>query len=410
VQAVAGKNGVVLMSKYLKNAFATEGLINIVFLDAAGKEISNTPMAELPPNYEAYMMKATQDGSVVIVADFGKTKSTVYPDLPLGVNIRRIQSNGTASMNKSIEFGFVQAQACPFKEDNTPLYMEAPSLRVLDVVENEGKLSFVAESYFLKKIVMTPTAGTTVTSTFDADLTLGDIYVINDDDAELKNMSSTDDLTSTKDLNARTKDVNAKRVAIIYFENSSDDPSLNKLKKGLADMMITDLSNINMLNIVERDRLEAILKEQKLSRSSQVDPATAAKVGKLLGAQVILTGGYFEMMGSLRIDARFIDVETGKILKSDGVDGAASSFFKIQKQLSWKIIKNLDTKISDKEKADLTKLENSKNISLEDTKIYSEALDLYDNGKLEQAKTLFDKLITKYPDFQAAKNSRLKIK
>jgi TolB-like protein len=239
---------------------------------------------------------------------------------------------------------------------------------------------------------------------------LKDVKQIVSGDAELKNMSSTDDLTATKDLNARTKDINAKRVAIIYFENSSDDPSLNKLKKGLADMMITDLSNINMLNIVERDRLEAILKEQKLSRSSQVDPATAAKVGKLLGAQVILTGGYFEMMGSLRIDARFIDVETGKILKSDGVDGAASSFFKIQKQLSWKIIKNLDTKISDKEKADLTKLENSKNISLEDTKIYSEALDLYDNGKLEQAKTLFDKLITKYPDFQAAKNSRLKIK
>jgi TolB-like protein len=239
---------------------------------------------------------------------------------------------------------------------------------------------------------------------------LKDVKEIVSGDAELKNMSSTDDLTATKDLNARTKDVNAKRVAIIYFENSSDDASLNKLKKGLADMMITDLSNINMLNIVERDRLEAILKEQKLSKSSQVDPATAAKVGKLLGAQIILTGGYFEMMGSLRIDARFIDVETGKILKSDGVDGASSSFFKIQKQLSWKIIKNLDTKISDKEKADLVKLENSKNISLEDTKIYSEALDLYDNGKLEQAKTIFDKLITKYPDFQAAKNIRSKIK
>ena len=239
---------------------------------------------------------------------------------------------------------------------------------------------------------------------------LKDVKEIVSGDAELKNMSSTDDLTATKDLNARTKDVNAKRVAIIYFENSSDDASLNKLKKGLADMMITDLSNINMLNIVERDRLEAILKEQKLSKSSQVDPASAAKVGKLLGAQIILTGGYFEMMGSLRIDARFIDVETGKILKSDGVDGASSTFFKIQKQLSWKIIKNLDTKISDKEKADLVKLENSKNISLEDTKIYSEALDLYDNGKLEQAKTIFDKLITKYPDFQAAKNIRSKIK
>ena len=133
--------------------------------------------------------------------------------------------------------------------------------------------------------------------------------------SELKNMSSTDDLTATKELNARTKDVNAKRLAIIYFDNSGDDPSIDKLKKGLADMLITDLSNISMLNIVERDKLEAILKEQKLSNSKQFDPNTAAKVGKLLGAQIILTGGYFEMMGSLRIDARFIDVESGKKLK-----------------------------------------------------------------------------------------------
>ena len=222
--------------------------------------------------------------------------------------------------------------------------------------------------------------------------------------SELKNMSSTDDLTATKELNARTKDVNAKRLAIIYFDNSGDDPSIDKLKKGLADMLITDLSNISMLNIVERDKLEAILKEQKLSNSKQFDPNTAAKVGKLLGAQIILTGGYFEMMGSLRIDARFIDVESGKILKSDGVDGQMASFFKIQKQLSWKIIKNMDTKITDNEKKELSTLENSKSLSLDDLKEYSKALDFFDNGKKAESKKIADKLLVKYPDFMPIKN------
>lgn len=229
-------------------------------------------------------------------------------------------------------------------------------------------------------------------------------------DGELKNMSSSEDLSVTQDLNKRTKNVNAQRLAILYFDNSGGEPSMNKLKKGLADMLITDLSNIEMLDIVERDKLEAILNEQKLSSTKEFDPSTAAKVGKLLGAQIILTGGYFDMMGSLRIDARFIDVETGKILKSDGVDGQLSSFFKIQKQLSWKIIKDMDTKLTDEEDKALKNTASGKSISYQDMNLYSEALDLYDTGKKENAKKIFSQLISKYPDFIAAKNAVAKIK
>jgi TolB-like protein len=231
-----------------------------------------------------------------------------------------------------------------------------------------------------------------------------DVKEIVTGDAELKNMSSTDDLTATKELNERTKDANAKRLAIIYFDNSGGDPSMDKLKKGLADMLITDLSNVRMLDIVERDKLEAILKEQKLSNSKEFDPGTAAKVGKLLGAQMILTGGYFEMLGSLRIDARFIDVETGKILKADGVDGQTSSFFKIQKQLSWKIINNMDAKLTDEEKQYLETKEKSKAISFDDMVEYSKALDLYDNDKKADARKIVERLLSKYPDFEAGQN------
>jgi TolB-like protein len=223
-------------------------------------------------------------------------------------------------------------------------------------------------------------------------------------DAELKNMTSTDDLKATKELNARTKNANAKRLAIIYFDNSGGEAGMEKLKKGLADMLITDLSNVNMLAIVEREKLEEILKEQKLNNTKEFDPNTATKVGKLLGAQVILTGGYFEMMGSLRIDARFIDVESGKILKSDGVDGVFSNFFKIQKQLSWKIIKNMDVKITESEKKALAESETSQKVPLEMITMHSEALDLFDSKKLKESKMLVNKILAKYPDFKPAKN------
>ena len=239
---------------------------------------------------------------------------------------------------------------------------------------------------------------------------LKDVKEVVKGDSEIKNMSSSEDLSVTKELNKRTKNVNAKRIAVIYFENTSGDASLDKLKKGIADMMITDLSNINMISIVERDRLEEILKEQKLNNSKDFDPNTASKLGKLLGAEIILTGGYFEMMGSLRVDARFIDVQTGKILKSDGVDGNTSSFFKIQKQLTWKIIKNLDTKVSEEEKSFINKQEKETKISFEDAQKYSEALDFFDKGNLSKSKQILNTLLKKYPNFQSAKQSLSKIK
>jgi len=106
----------------------------------------------------------------------------------------------------------------------------------------------------------------------------------------------------------------------------------------------------------------------------------------------------------LRIDARFIDVETGKILKSYGVDGATSSFFKIQKQLAWKIINNMDVKISDNEKNELELKENSKALSFEDLNQYSTALELYDQGKKADSKKIAEKMAKKYPDFEPVKN------
>lgn len=327
--------------------------------------------------------------------------NTINPDTYLDLDKANMQDflSSLKEDNKTISIGIddIKVGVKEVKKDTT-IIRKRTSFIIAGIV-----LSLVATGailYFVSK-----QSG----STDEMGKDIKDVKEIVTGDAELKNMSSTDDLTATKELNARTKNANAKRLAIIYFDNSGAEPSMEKLKKGLADMLITDLSNVDMLDIVERDKLEAILKEQKLSNTKEFDPSTAAKVGKLLGAQVILTGGYFEMMGSLRIDARFIDVETGKILKSDGVDGKTSSFFKIQKQLSWKIIKNMDTKITDDEKKELEAGDKSGAVTLEDLNDYSKALDLYDLGKKADAKIIAQKLSKKYPDFKPVNNLLKKI-
>lgn len=213
-------------------------------------------------------------------------------------------------------------------------------------------------------------------------------------DSEIKNLSNSSDYTVVKELNERTKDENARRVAVIYFDNTSQEKNLDKLKKGLAGMLISDLSNVQMIDIVERDRIEEILKEQNLQKSEKVDQTSIVNIGKLLGAEIILTGAYFEMFGSFRIDARFIDVESGEILKSEGVDGKTSNFFKLQKQLTWKVIENMDVNLSDEEK---NTIESQSEFTYEDSLIYSGVLEMIDNNDYENAIITLKGLEKKYP-------------
>ncbi len=64
---------------------------------------------------------------------------------------------------------------------------------------------------------------------------------------------------------------------------------------GVADMITTELLNEaerwRTFRVVERDRLFEVLAEQDLAAGGRIDPATAARVGRILGADLLLTGG-----------------------------------------------------------------------------------------------------------------------
>lgn len=122
-------------------------------------------------------------------------------------------------------------------------------------------------------------------------------------------------------------------VAVLYFQNQGN-PELEPLKVGLAQMLITDLTGAPGVQVVERAQLQAILDELELGHSGAVDPDSAAQVGKLLGAEWMLMGSYFEMAGTLRVDARLVNVETGAIQHAAGQNGAAMEFMSIEKALA----------------------------------------------------------------------------
>lgn len=126
-------------------------------------------------------------------------------------------------------------------------------------------------------------------------------------------------------------------VAVLYFENGGGS-GYDALKVGLAQLLINDLVTTEGVKVVERTDLQRILDELQLGHSGVADPETAAKVGKLLGAQWLVLGTYFEMGGMLFVQSRIVRVETGEILAAHALQDEPSDFLVLQQALSaaWK--------------------------------------------------------------------------
>lgn len=105
-------------------------------------------------------------------------------------------------------------------------------------------------------------------------------------------------------------------VAVLPFEARGE---MSQAFTSFQEKLISSLADRDRFNLVERDRLDAILQEQKLSQTELVDKNTALKVGKLVAAQSIITGSMIETRTGVEIVARMIDTETAEILAAEDV-------------------------------------------------------------------------------------------
>lgn len=83
-----------------------------------------------------------------------------------------------------------------------------------------------------------------------------------------------------------------RRIAVLPFEYGAVSGSLGgyDLGKGVATLLITKLVNDGTYSVIDRQHLDAILKEQNFSVSDRADASTANKIGKLLGVDAVIYG------------------------------------------------------------------------------------------------------------------------
>lgn len=190
-------------------------------------------------------------------------------------------------------------------------------------------------------------------------------------------------------------------LAVMYFDNQTNDGNLDVMRKGLADMMVTDLVSWDGVTVVERDKFEAVVGELKLQRSKYFDQATVVKIGKFLDARYMLAGTMTFSADQLILDARLIDASVNKNVVTARAKGPKDDVFAVEQSLVEQVANGIELKLKNEGARRKAKVP-----SLELLLDYSKAIDLTDQGKVEEAQKAFAALVSKSPTFLMARERK----
>jgi hypothetical protein len=113
----------------------------------------------------------------------------------------------------------------------------------------------------------------------------------------------------------------AERIWILPFTQSQPDPAVEHLQDALPALVAVAVSGSSgPHSVVEREKLDTVLSELSLSLEHLTSAAERLRVGKLLGATVMLTGSFALQGSQLHVTMRASDLETGVVASTaDGV-------------------------------------------------------------------------------------------
>lgn len=139
---------------------------------------------------------------------------------------------------------------------------------------------------------------------------------------------------------ARAQAVRKPTIAVVEFDNSAmiKRDEFAPLTIGVQVMLTNALATNAGITMVERQKIQEILAEQNLATAGRIDPATAAKVGKILGARYVLLGAFIvDPSMEMRLAVRAVNTETSVIEYTEDVTGKGDKVIKLIDQLAAKI-------------------------------------------------------------------------
>lgn len=138
----------------------------------------------------------------------------------------------------------------------------------------------------------------------------------------------------------KVKTLTSITVAIIDFESKA--PGNPELGQQLSDILTARMSIYDQFRLVERKKLEELLKEHQLNLTGMVDTNRAIKVGKMLGAKIMVFGRAFPVDKDLYIVAKIVGTETSRVKGVMAKGKLESNLSDIIDQLVDKLVEGLE--------------------------------------------------------------------
>jgi adenylate cyclase len=130
-------------------------------------------------------------------------------------------------------------------------------------------------------------------------------------------------------------------IAVLPFDNVSNDPQQEYFSDGLTNDLITDLSRISGLLVIARNSSFAY-KGQAMN---------VQQIGRELGAHYVLEGSVRRSGGRVRINAQLIDASSGAHLWADRYDRQLTDVFDLQDDVTRTIVRALAVSLSGEDEA-----------------------------------------------------------
>jgi len=188
-------------------------------------------------------------------------------------------------------------------------------------------------------------------------------------------------------------------IAILSFENLTNDPEHEWIAIGFSETLTEKLSFLPRLSVMGRRRVSDILRPAGV-KQAEVKEDSAEQVGKLLSVDQVITGSVqlSSDLGSsettVLISARIINARTAQITKTLSISGQTSDIFGMQDELSTRLAEALVGKLSRHEQEFLKRRGTS---SLEAYKFYILGNMYLDSEKYATAITMYDNAMSKHP-------------
>jgi len=188
-------------------------------------------------------------------------------------------------------------------------------------------------------------------------------------------------------------------VAVMPFRYTGTDSTYAPLSRGLASLVVTDLSRVHSLRLLERERMQALLDEMKLTEAGQVDPATGARSGHLIGASQVVQGQFDIQPNQVRVNATVVRTNDAGVAATGTGSDRLQALFDVEKQVVFQLLGKMGITLTPGEQ---TAISERPTRDLEAFLLYSRGLAAQDQGNFGAASQAFSAAAARDPGFSAA--------